>query len=115
MIHVSAKLPPIPVWVVRVWGEEAPEGEEPLVWILLTLVEVTNCEQAGPRADWYRWSFTVEDYHQCLKTGCSIEERQVQSAERLMRLLGLLSPMAVRRLASARSLLVNPHISQQHR
>lgn len=92
------KLPPIPVWVVRVWEEEAPEGEEPLEWILLTLVEVTNCEQAWQRADWYRCRWTVEDYHQCLKTGCRMQERQVQSAERLMRLLGLLSPMAVRLL-----------------
>jgi hypothetical protein len=40
----------------------------------------------------------VEDYHQCLKTGCHLEECQVQSAERLIRLLGLLSPLAVRLL-----------------
>jgi hypothetical protein len=36
--------------------------------------------------------------HQCLKTGCRIEERHVHTAERLTRLLGLLSPMAVRLL-----------------
>lgn len=40
----------------------------------------------------------MQEYHQCLKTGCRIEERQVQSADRLMRLLGLLSPVAVRLL-----------------
>ncbi len=97
------KLAPMPVWVVRVWEEETPEGEEPLEWILLTSVPVTTCEQAGPRTDWYCWSFPVEDYHQCLKTGCRIQERQVQSADRLIRLLGLLSPVAVRRLAIARS------------
>jgi hypothetical protein len=92
------KLPLIPVWVVRVWEEEAPEGEEPLEWILLTTVAVTTCEQAWHRADWYRCRWTIEDYHQCLKTGGRIEERQVQSADRLMRLLGLLSPAAVRLL-----------------
>ena len=48
--------------------------------------------------DWYRARWRVEDYHQCLKTGCRIEERQLQSAERLIRLLGLLSPLAVRLL-----------------
>jgi len=42
--------------------------------------------------------FRVEDYHHCLKTGCRIEERQLQSTERLLRLLGLLSPLAVRLL-----------------
>jgi len=88
------------LWVVRVWEEDAlrPEGEEPIEWILLTSVPTFTLEQAWERASWYGHRWIVEDYHQCLKTGCRIEERQVQSAERLMRLLGLLSPMAVRLL-----------------
>jgi hypothetical protein len=40
----------------------------------------------------------VEEYHQCLKTGCRLEERQIQSAERVMRLVGLLSLLAERLL-----------------
>ena len=40
----------------------------------------------------------MEDYHQGLKTGCSIEKRQLQSYEALRRLLGLLAPTAVRLL-----------------
>lgn len=47
---------------------------------------------------WYKRRWVVEEYQQCLKTGCRLEERQVQSAERMMRLLGLLSPLAVRLL-----------------
>lgn len=88
------------LWVVRVWEEDAlrPEGEEPVEWILLTSVPTTTLEQAWERASWYEHRWIVEDYHQCLKTGCRIEVRQVQSAERLTRLLGLLSPMAVRLL-----------------
>jgi hypothetical protein len=88
------------LWVVRVWEEDAlrPEGEEPIEWIVLTSVPTVTLEQAWERASWYGHRWMVEDYHQCLKTGCRIEERQVQSADRLMRLLGLLSPMAVRLL-----------------
>src|SRR5712691_6426137 len=41
---------------------------------------------------------TIEDYHQCLKSGCRIEQRQLQTVDGLMRLLGLLSPLAVRLL-----------------
>ena len=55
-------------------------------------------EQAWERVAWYRCRWIVEDHHQCLKTGCRIQERQVQSADRLMRLLGLFSPVAVRLL-----------------
>ena len=86
------------MWVIRVWEEQAPEGEEPLEWLLLTSVPTTTLEQAWERVDWYKQRWLVEDYHQCLKSGCRIEERQVQSVESLMRLLGLLSPLAVRLL-----------------
>jgi len=87
---------PLTVWVIRVWEEQAPEGEEPLEWLLLTSVPTTTLEQAWERVDWYRCRWSVEDYHQCLKSGCRIEERQLQSVDGLMRLLGLLSPLAVR-------------------
>jgi hypothetical protein len=89
---------PLTVWVMRVWEEQAPEGEEPLEWVLLTSVPTTTLEQAWERVDWYRHRWLVEDYHQCLKSGCRIEERQLQTVDGLMRLLGLLSPLAVRLL-----------------
>lgn len=44
------------------------------------------------------WASLVEDYHQCLKSGCRIEKRQLQTVDGLIRLLGLLSPLAVRLL-----------------
>jgi hypothetical protein len=89
---------PLTVWVIRVWEETAPEGEEPLEWILVTSVPTTTLEQAWERVEWYQHRWLVEDYHQCLKSGCRIEERQLQSVDGLIRLLGLLSPLAVRLL-----------------
>ena len=89
---------PLTVWVIRVWEEKAPEGEEPLEWVLLTSVPTTTLEQAWERVDWYGHRWLVEDYHQCLKSGCRIEQRQLQTVDGLIRLLGLLSPLAVRLL-----------------
>jgi hypothetical protein len=89
---------PLTVWVIRVWEEEAPEGEEPLEWVLLTSVPTTTIEQAWERVDWYGHRWLDEDYHQCLKSGCRIEQRQLQTVDGLMRLLGLVSPLAVRLL-----------------
>ena len=66
--------------------------------MLLTSVPTTTREQAWERVGWDEHRWVVEDEHQCLKTGCRLEERQVQSAARLIRLLGLLSPLAVRLL-----------------
>src|SRR6202048_4374563 len=92
---------PLTVWVIRVWEEQAPDGEEALEWVLLTSVPTTTLEQAWERVDWYGYRWLVEDYHQCLKSGCRIEQRQLQTVDGLMRLLGLLSPLAVRRYAGA--------------
>ena len=94
----ASVLRPLVVWVVRVWEPEPPAGVEPLEWVLLTSVLVQTVEQAWERVDWYRARWIVEDYHQGLKTGCRIEQRQLQSYEGLRRLLGLLAPAAVRLL-----------------
>ena len=91
-------LRPIVVYVVRVWELEPPEGVEGLSWLLLTSVPTQSLEQAWERVDWYRARWIVEDYHQGLKTGCRIEQRQLQSYDGLRRLLGLLAPAAVRLL-----------------
>jgi hypothetical protein len=94
----ESSLRPLVVWVVRVWEPEPPEGVEGLSWVLLTSVAVQTVEQAWERVDWYRARWIVEDYHQGLKTGCRVEQRQLQSYEGLRRLLGLLAPAAVRLL-----------------
>ena len=87
------------VWVVRVWEPEPPAGEdEPLEWILLTSVMTRIVDEAWDRVDWYKCRWISEDYHQCLKTGCSIEKRQLREKERLLRVLGLLAPVALRLL-----------------
>src|SRR6266852_2200206 len=91
----SSELRPLVVWV---WEPEPPEGVEGLEWVRLSSVPTTTVEQAWQRVDWYRARWIVEDYHQGLKTGCSIELRQLQSYEALRRLLGLLAPTAVRLL-----------------
>jgi hypothetical protein len=87
------------VCVVRVWEPEPPAGEdEPLEWILLTSVMTQVVDEAWERIDWYKCRWISEDYHQCLKTGCSIEKRQLREKDRLLRLLGLLAPVALRLL-----------------
>src|SRR5436305_2274764 len=83
---------PLTVWVIRVWEEQAPEGEEPLEWLRLPSVPTTTLEQAWERVDWYRHRWLVEDSHQCLKSGCRIEERQGPPVDGRMRRLGSVVP-----------------------
>lgn len=73
-------------------------GEEPLEWMLLTSVPPTTLQHAWEHVGWDEPRWVGEDSHPCLQTGCRLQERQGQSADRLMRWLGLLSPLAVRLL-----------------
>jgi hypothetical protein len=96
--HHSARKPPLRVWLVRVWEADPPEGVEPLEWILLTSVPTLTVADAWERVDWYTCRWLAEDYHQCLKTGCRLEQRQLQTYEGLIRLLGFLALIALRLL-----------------
>jgi hypothetical protein len=87
---------PLVVWVIHVWEPEPPEGVEALEWVLLSSLPTQTQEQAEQRVDCYRARWMVEDFHQGLKTGCQIEQRQIQDYEGLRTLLGFLSPLAVR-------------------
>jgi hypothetical protein len=88
----------IQAWVIRVWEPSPPTGEEALEWVLLTSIPIENAEQAWSCVDWYALRWTVEDFHRCLKTGCSMEKRHLHSYENLTRMLGLVGPLAVRLL-----------------
>ena len=89
----------IRAWVLRIWEVDAPpEVEEPVEWFLLTSVPTQITEEALTRIQWYLLRWLTEDYHQCLKTGCAIEKRQLDHADDIRRLLGFLGPIAARLL-----------------
>lgn len=88
----------IPMWVVEVREVNAPKGLEPLHWVLLSGEPVHDFDDAWVVIGWYEKRPIVEDYHKCLKTGCRVEHRQYKTSERLERVMGLLSVVAVRLL-----------------
>ena len=82
---------PLQVWCIRAW-EDDPNGLE---WILLSTLAVASEKEALEKVEWYRRRWLVEEYHKCLKTGCSIESRQFQTRHALESVLGLLSIVAI--------------------
>ena len=89
---------PLKLWVVRVWEVDAPRGVEPIEWIILTSIAINDLADARRVASWYTLRWMVEEYHKCLKTGCRVEQRQLESADRLKPLVAMLSVVAVRLL-----------------
>lgn len=88
----------LPVWVVRAWEPAPPAGAEAVEWVLLTSWPVGDAPKARQVARWYECRWLVEDFHQCLKTGCRMEASQLDRVADLERLLGFLAPLAVRLL-----------------
>jgi len=92
-------LSPIPVSVVRVREcGEIPAGEEPIEWVLITSVEVGSLADAIKIVQAYAQRWKVERYHYTLKSGCRIEELQLETAVRLERALALYNVVAWRLL-----------------
>jgi hypothetical protein len=48
--------------------------------------------------DWYATRWLIEEYHKCLKTGCAVEKRQLESGSSLVTILGFFAIVAVRLL-----------------
>lgn len=87
---------PLAASVLRCWEEN--ESAEAIEWFLLTSLEVSQREVAQQIVQWYTQRWLIEEYHKCLKTGCRLEARQLESGVALMRLLGFLALVAVRLL-----------------
>jgi len=109
-LHAMA---PLGVQVVRAWEPDPPPGVEAVEWILLTSWPVTSLADALQIVHWYECRWLVEDYHQCLKTGCRVEHTQLDAGPDLQRLLGFLAPVAVRLLQLRQAVRVAPEAPAQ--
>jgi hypothetical protein len=89
-------LEPVSLWAVFASEEHPPTGVEAVSWLLLTTVAVETLAEACERVQWYSGRWLVEVYHKVLKSGCRVEERQLEEAERLRRYLALDSVVAWR-------------------
>lgn len=87
---------PIEVRAVYLHEPKAPEGSEPLSWMLLTTLQVNDATDAMTIVDYYSVRWSIELFHRILKSGCRIEKRQLQSAEALRNLLAIDSIVAWR-------------------
>ena len=89
---------PVPVWVVRVWEPQPPPGEDPLEWVLLTNMAVTDAAAARERVGWYERRPVVEEYHKGMKTGCAIEAMQFETTARLEPAIAVISAVTTQLL-----------------
>lgn len=75
----------IRLWAVEAKEEKPPQGAKPIRWVLLTTVPVATFAEAKTVINWYTKRWLIERFHYTLKSGCRIEELQLQEKERLER------------------------------
>jgi hypothetical protein len=82
--------PALNLWVVEA-KEILPPGSsrKPLFWRLVTNVPVPDLAAAVERIGWYRKRWLIEEYHRILKSGCKVEQRQLETVERLGKIIML--------------------------
>jgi hypothetical protein len=81
--------PSVTVWAVYVTEQANKTVPSPIEWMLLTTVEVKSFEEAQRRVEWYSGRWGIEVYHRTLKSGCRIQDRQLEMADRLETCLGV--------------------------
>jgi len=90
------KLKPVTIWAVWAHESDAPDGVEPISWMLLTTMPVHSFEEALEKVQWYTCRWQIEIFFKILKSGCRIEEIQLATAERIKRCLALYAIIAWR-------------------
>ena len=86
----------LPLILVDVREIEPQAGIEPLHWRLLTTHPVTNAEEAWRIIEWYKRRWLIEQFFRILKTqGLKLEDSQIGTAERLLKLVAIAAKAAV--------------------
>ena len=82
-------LPDVEVTAILATEPHPPAGEAPVEWLLLTNLPVNTPEQAIEKLQWYLCRWQIEIFFRILKSGCRIEELQLEKLERLEPALAL--------------------------
>jgi Transposase Tn5 dimerisation domain len=85
----GGKLPDVEVNVVLVTERNPPAGVEPIEWLLLTDLPIDTVDNVLRIVDYYACRWQIEIYFRILKSGCKVEESQLEKAERFEPYLAL--------------------------
>lgn len=85
---------PVEIFCVYALEEGPPALTQAISWMLLTTEAVRSFDDGCRILKWYTCRWLIEMYFKVLKSGCKAEERQLETAERLIRCLAMDSIVA---------------------
>ena len=89
LVRKNKKEIQVQVNAVMAVEKNPPEGEDPILWILITDLPVNTFEEVSKIISYYLARWEIELFFKVLKSGCKIEERQLQTTERMKNLITL--------------------------
>src|SRR5262245_44017229 len=93
-----AQLAALPLTVVLAQEENPPKGVPPVRWLLLSTLPARSFAAAVRLVRWYARRWLIERYNFVLKSGCRLEQLQLETAARLERALATYAVVAWRLL-----------------
>lgn len=87
------------------------DGGPPICWRLLTSLPLTTFSQACQCVRWYSYRWLVERFHYTLKSGCKLEDLQLQHRDRLLKALATYNIVAWRLMAMTYQARLTPELS----
>jgi hypothetical protein len=112
---VGADMPKtIGVNVLHVFEQDAPAGQDPVDWLLYTTEPLATKHDIELVVDYYRCRWQIEELNKALKTGCVVQDRQLESLAALTTMLALSLPIAVELLALRALARANPSAPATH-
>jgi hypothetical protein len=80
--------------VVHAREVDAPQGTDPVDWLLYTSEPIDTPEQLQRVIDLYRARWVVEEFFKALKTGCEVQRLQLETYQALRNAVALYLPIA---------------------
>ncbi len=83
------RYPALVLTVIHAEERKHPPHRAPVVWKLITNLEVNSAEEAIEKLSWYALRWKIEVFHHILKSGCKAEDAKLRTAERLVNLIAI--------------------------
>ena len=85
----KSKAPAVKLFAVYALEANPPEGVEAIEWMLLSTLAIKTPSDALMQLQWYAKRWGIEVFHRILKSGCKVEQRQLESFERICNSLAI--------------------------
>lgn len=88
-IGKQKRYPALDLTVIHASEIGVPSGRKPILWKLVTDLEVDDLDGAIEKIRWYSMRWKIEVFHKILKSGCRAEDAKLRTADRLTNLVAL--------------------------